>query len=306
MARYIESTFLSDDVECSAWHFVGASDAGLHGPRGRPAVVMAHGFGGTKDSGLASFAERFAAAGIDAFVFDYRGFGTSGGYPRQSATIAGQIRDYHSAVSTARGIDGVDTDRIALWGVSMSGGHVLRVAARRDDLAAVISLVPLTNGVAAARSALRQGSAAAALRGGALGVRSRLARLSGNAPVFIPVVAQPGQTGALTLAGAYESYLALAGPSWRNAVDAAVGMELPSVRTDASAKKLRCAVLIQVADFDRYMPSRSVVRTARHARAEVHHYPCDHFDVLPGHEWFDTASQHQVAFLTRTLAPTGL
>ena len=40
-------------------------------------------------------------------------------------------------------------------------------------------------------------------------------------------------------------------------------------------------------------------------RAEVRHYPCDHFDVWPGKEWHEPAVRHQVAFLQRHLAPGG-
>ena len=47
-----------------------------------PAVAMAHGFGAVKEMYLEPFARRFAAAGIAALVFDYRGFGRSGGEPR--------------------------------------------------------------------------------------------------------------------------------------------------------------------------------------------------------------------------------
>ncbi len=36
----------------------------------------------------------------------------------------------------------------------MSGGHVLQVAGDRDDIAAVISLTPLTSGLAAGRAAI--------------------------------------------------------------------------------------------------------------------------------------------------------
>ena len=40
---------------------------------------MAHGFGGTRDTGLLGYAEGFAAAGLDVLLFDYRGFGDSDG-----------------------------------------------------------------------------------------------------------------------------------------------------------------------------------------------------------------------------------
>ena len=84
-----------DGVRLHAWHFTGSGDA-LATPAGRPVVVMAHGLGGTKDSGLAPFAERLAAAGLDVLAFDYRGFGASEGEPRQTVSMAGQLDDYRA------------------------------------------------------------------------------------------------------------------------------------------------------------------------------------------------------------------
>ena len=118
----------------------------------------------------------------------------------------------------------------------------------------------------------------------------------------MPLVSRPGQPGALALDGAYESYTSMAGPTWRNEVDAAVGFELGSIRTTSAAKRLRSRLLVQIADFDRYVPADSVVKTAVHGRAAVHHYPCDHFDVWPGHDWFEKVVDDQIAFLTRVLA----
>lgn len=295
-----DATFSSGGAECRGWHFTAVDGA----PDRRPAVVMAHGFGGTKDSGLQGFAERIAAAGFDVLAFDFRGFGDSEGQPRQSVSIDRQIEDYHAAVGAARRLPGVDPDRIVLWGVSLSGGHVLRVAADRADIAAVIAMTPLTSGVAVSRAAIEHRDAWSALKWTAQGIRSRFVVARGRSPVMFPIVAPPGSPGALTLDGAYESYLGLAGPSWRNEIDSAVGLEVARIRTTAAAKRLRCPLLVQIADFDRYVPADSVTRTAAHGRAQVHHYPCDHFDVWPGHDWFDKAVDDQIAFLTRTLVST--
>ena len=68
-----------------------------------------------------------------------------------------------------------------------------------------------------------------------------------------------------------------------------------------AAAQLRVPTLVQIADFDRSAPPQAAAKAAFKARAEVRHYPCDHFDVWPGKAWFDAASAHQVAFLTRVL-----
>ncbi|WP_441960230.1 alpha/beta hydrolase [Mycolicibacterium houstonense] len=299
---YTEIAFYSCGERCSAWHFPADGDT-FAGPAGRPVVVMAHGFGGTKDSGLAPFAERFSAAGLDVVAFDYRGFGSSDGQPRQSVSVERQMADYGAALAAAQRLPGVDGSRAVLWGSSFSGSHVLRVAAQCPEVAAVIGMTPLTSGLAASRAAVVHRDVASALRWTLAGVKSRVAVAAGGRPTLMPLAARPGEAGALALDGAYDSYRAIAGPTWRNEVDSAIGMELVQIRTGAAAKALKCPVLIQIADFDRFVPANSVMKTAVQARAQVHHYPCDHFDVWPGHDWFDTAADDQLKFLTRTLRP---
>ena len=293
-------SFDSDGVTCSGWHFPGAGDR----YDSRPVVVMGHSFGGTKDSGLEPFADRLSRAGLDVLAFDYRGFGASEGTPRQTVSVAGQIHDFESAVAAAKRLPGVDPNRIVLWGSSMSGGHVLRVAAGRDDIAAVIAMTPLTSGAAASRAAVAHRDVGSALKWTAVGLKSRADVARGHRPTMMPLVARPGEPGALALDGAYESYTALAGPTWRNEIDSAVGLQIAGIRTAEAAKQLRCPALFQIADFDRYVPADSVAKTAVLARGVVHHYPCDHFDVWPGHDWFEKANADQVAFLSRTLLST--
>ena len=140
------------------------------------------------------------------------------------------------------------------------------------------------------------------LRSTVSGVRSRVSGARGGRPVTMPVVARPGEVGALTLDGCYEDYLSIAGPTWVNEVDADVALELGSRDAAKAAKQLRVPMLVQIADFDRSAPPRAAAKAAFNARAEVRHYPCDHFDVWPGKQWFDAASAHQVSFLTRVLA----
>ena len=299
--KHDEITFVSQGVECAAWHFTAAGDA-LATPAGRPVVVMAHGLAGTVDSGLAPFAERLAGVGLDVLAFDYRGFGASGGRPRQTVSIAGQVEDYRAAMTAAAALPGVDPQRLVLWGVSLSGGHVLEAAADRPDVAAVVSLTPLVDGLAAGRHALASHQPSEMARSTLAGLRSRVSAAVGRPPVMMPVVARPGEMGALTLEGSYEDYLAMAGPTWRNEIDASMGFELGNQRATKAADRVTAPVLVQIADLDRSAPPHAAGKAAVKARAEVRHYPCDHFDVWPGKPWFEPAAAHQVAFLVRHLA----
>ena len=290
-------TFQSGDAHCHGWHFAAADDA-LAGSGGRPVAVMAHGLGGTKDSGLAPFAEGLAAAGLDVLAFDYRGFGASGGEPRQTVSMARQVDDYRAAMAAAKLFPGVDPDRLVLWGVSLAGGHVLEAGAGRDDVAAVVSLTPLVSGAAAGRLALAHHKPSSILRSTLKGLRSRV-----GSPVMVPIVGRPGDVAALTLDGCYEAYTALAGPTWRNEVDAAVGLELGGLKPGRFAKQLTCPLFVQIADFDRSAPPYAAAKAAFQGRAQVRHYPGDHFDVWPGASCFEAVLAHQVAFLRRVFSP---
>lgn len=75
-----------------------------------PLVILAHGIAAEQDFGLAPFVERFRAA------------------PRR------HIEDLHAAIDFARACPEVDAGRIALWGTSFGGGHVLAVAFLRDHM----------------------------------------------------------------------------------------------------------------------------------------------------------------------------
>jgi pimeloyl-ACP methyl ester carboxylesterase len=247
------TTFSSQGTTCSAWHFAAAHND-LATTAGRPAVVMAHGLGGTKDSGLAPFAEAFAASGLDVLVFDYRGFGDSAGNPRQTVSLDAQLEDYRSALAAAAALPGVDPQRLVLWGVSLAGGHVLRAAADRGDIAAVIAVVPMVDGVAAGVHATKSHRPAELARATGLGIASKISAKTGRGSRMMPIVARPGEVGALTLPGALEDYLSIAGPTWRNEIAAEVSLELGSRAPTKAAKNIGCPVLVQIADFDQSSP----------------------------------------------------
>ncbi|MEO9327870.1 alpha/beta hydrolase [Gordonia aurantiaca] len=295
--------FPSSGVDCDAWFFQGSSTSRFEVDGKRPVVVMAHGFAGTKDSGLAPFALRLADAGLAVFAFDYRGFGLSDGEPRQQISLTRQAEDYRAAIVAAKRQPGVDPNRVILWGVSQSGGHALTVAADRADVAAVIAVVPLVSGLAAGKAAFQQVGGASIARSTATALASSVSKRLGRAPKMMRVVGKPGdQNAALTSPGFLESYLAIAGPSWRNEVDASVGLEIGAFRADKHLDRINAPVLVQIADFDSAAPPHAAAKAAFKARAEVRHYPCDHFGVFAGSDFFEPCVDHEIMFLTRHLA----
>lgn len=288
-------TFPSAGDDLAAW---------LYEPRDRgeerlPCVVMAHGFSATRRDGLAPYAERFADAGLGVILFDYRGFGDSGGEPRQVVDIRRQQVDYENAVRFACRQPWVDPERIALFGSSFSGGHVVDVASRDQRIAAVIAQAPFADGLAQLRTA----ELGNALRGAADAVLDLVAGVRGRPPVTFAAVGPPGSYAVMTAPEAQPGFAAITGENskWQNAVGARIMLFVGAWRPVKSATSVQCPLLVCICDEDATTPPGPAARMAQNApRGEVVHYPIGHFDIYTG-DSFERAVSDQVAFLQRTL-----
>ena len=263
-----------------------------------PCVVMAHGFTGTRDDGLPPYAEAFRDAGFAVVVFDYRHFGASTGEPRQLLDIGCQHDDYRAAVAWARRQDGIDPERIVLWGSSFSGGHVLAVAAGDPRIAAVISQAPFTDAI----PTLRQVPPATIARLAVAGLRDQAGAWLGRPPGLVPAVGDPGTAAAITAPGAKSGFEVIIGPEslWRNELAARLMLRLPLYRPVHEASRLTMPLLVCVCDDDTITPPGPSVEAARKApRGELLRYPYEHFDIYTD----PRVKTDQVAFLRRVLGP---
>ncbi|WP_404300471.1 alpha/beta hydrolase [Alicycliphilus denitrificans] len=178
----------------AAWWYVPG------GPGPHPAVAMAHGFGAVKEMFLDRFAECFAQAGLAVLVFDHRGFGASGGMPRQEADPVLQTRDYRHAITWLCARPEVDRGRIGIWGTSYSGGHVLQVAAVDRRVRCAVAQVPMVSGRAQTQRRVHP-ARMAAMHGLFHEERDRLA--AGQAPRLRALI--PTQDGAPSVYDAPEA-----------------------------------------------------------------------------------------------------
>jgi fermentation-respiration switch protein FrsA (DUF1100 family) len=286
-------TFDVDGARVAAW---------LYRPEGATAcVVLAHGWSGVREQRLGAFAERFAAEGLAALVFDYRHFGASEGEPRQLLDIRRQHADWRAAVEFARGLDGIDPERIALWGSSFSGGHVIEVAASDPRIAAVVAQVPFVDGLA---NLPRLGMANVA-RMTLVGLRDQLGALLGRSPHMLASVGPPGSLAVMTSPDAEPGFMALNPPGFefRNEAAARIALRVGTYRPIKRAAAVRCPVFFAIADDDVVTPSDLADKAASRApRAEVRHYPGGHFDPYVG-ELFDRVAGDEAEFLAHHLAP---
>jgi pimeloyl-ACP methyl ester carboxylesterase len=293
-------SFDSGGVRCAGVHLSGETDAFADAEGRRPCVVLAHGFGGTVDSGILPFAERYAAAGLDALAFDYRHFGASEGEPRQLLSVSRQLADYAAAIGFARTLEGVDPDRIVVWGSSYAGGHVVPVAVADGRVAGVIAQVPAMDGMVALGNVARYAGPGQLARLVLAGMRDLAASVSGRPPVLVSVVGPPGSLGMMTTPDADPGYRAIAGPSWRNEVAARIALKAAAYRPGLLADRLPCPILVQIADRDSVAPVKAAQDAAWRAtgRAEVRTYPIGHFDIYTGPP-FERAVTDQLHFLGR-------
>ena len=270
---------------CAAWLYPAARAAGSS-----PIVVMAHGLSGTRRDGLGPFAERFAAAGIAALVFDHRGFGDSAGEP-DLFHPARQLDDWRAALAFARSLPGVDAGRVATFGSSMGGGNALAAAAGDPGVAAAVSQVPFLDVVGQAYRASPRVAARmlmAAARGG-----------------HLPAVGQPHEAAFINAPGAEAGWRHVVATGedsrWRNRVSARWLLAAP-YRPSRHAATLHCPWLVCVGEADQVAKPGPAIRAARRApHGELRVYPgVDHFDIYDGPE-HEAVVEDELAFLRRHL-----
>ena len=287
--------FASGGTECAAWHYPGTNGA---------CVVMAGGLAVPKEPGTDRFARRFHAAGFSVLAFDYRRLGESGGQPRQVVRIRDELADFQAAIAFAAGLPEVDPARLALWGFSLSGGHVLRVAARHPELAAVIAQTPNADGQAAARNAARHQKPVTMLRFTGRGVLDALGRRAGRQPRLVPLSGEPGTVAVLTTPDGRDGNRALNPgnryPDWQQAVAAGSALSTAFYRPGRYASRVRCPLLVLVCDQDQSALAGPAVRAANRApRTELVRLPGGHYEpFLDGHE---RAVAAELSFLHRHL-----
>lgn len=290
-------SFTSGSDRISAWLYRPE----IPGPA--PLLVMAHGLGAVRTMRLDAYAERFAASGYACLVFDYRNFGDSEGRPRQLLDVNLQLADWAAAVDFARSLPGIDPDRIALWGTSFGGGHVIESAARLPGVAAAVAQCPFTDGLASIKAI----NPVTAARVTALAIRDLLGARRGKPPVMIPTAGMPGEVAVMTAPDAYSGYLRLVpeGVELRNEIAARIGLKVLFYRPGRSAAKIPCPILFCVCQTDSVAPAGPTLRyAARAPRGEVKIYPEGHFAIYVD-DAFERVIADQIAFLDKHLQTVG-
>jgi pimeloyl-ACP methyl ester carboxylesterase len=272
-------------VEDSNFHSRGMRCAGrLYRPKDiskPPIVVMAHGFAAEMAFGLPAFAERFASKGMAVFLFDYRCFGESDGEPRNLVSPSRHLQDWKEAIAHVRNLSGINKDRIALWGSSFSGGHVIVTAAEDHNIAAIVAQVPFVDGVSTLQ---KTGFVHSLIAMGAY-LRDLFRIITFRPPYYIPVVGRPDTFALMNTPDSYPGYMSLVpeGSPWRNECPARIALPILFYRPISYAKRVRCPALLLSAENDSLISSDAVVKTASAmSKSSLVTLPVGHFDVYTG------------------------
>ncbi|KUJ23580.1 alpha/beta-hydrolase [Mollisia scopiformis] len=289
-----------DNVTLRGWFFTpeAASATPL------PCLVISHGFTAVKEMDLDRFAEHFTSSvQISCLVYDHRGWGASDNHPsapRHETIPYLQASDIQDAITYAQSREDVNKEKIGIWGVALSGGHCIRVGAVDRRVKAVLTLVPVVNGLENGRRLAKPDSAPVFNR---IFEEDRVARAAGKPAATIPVVGlDPNGTAALGTVEAYEWLSKLGGKHWKNEVTVRTMQEFQSYIPEAYIKYVSpTPLLMTVAEDDYLMPTDLAL--AAYAKAlepkELQIIPGVHFGAYGPQ--FEQVVNRQIEFLKKTL-----
>ncbi len=288
----VRARFDSGDEECVGWLY--RPDR----PQRPPVIVMAGDFATERTWGLPTFAERFAERGYAVFLFDYRHFGDSEGEPRNLVNPSRQVDDWRAAIGAVRELDDVDTNRLALWGVGLAGGHVLEIAADDSRVSAVVAQSPIVDG----RSLVLGKGPVGALKAIGLGLRDKLQSFV-TGPYTVPVVGNGEEFAALggqhTRTGVRE--LIPDGSYRHDRTPARVFLSLLRYRPVSAVEDVTCPALLLGGTKDDIAPVSAVESAAEGVENGTFvRLPSDHFGTYHG-AMREQALGHQFAFLDANL-----
>lgn len=291
--KTVKSDFISKGIRC---------DGDLLLPDGTtrpPVVIMGHGVAAQKNFRLMAYAERFVQKNMAVFLFDYRTFGKSDGTPRQLVDPFRHLEDWKAAIAHVRNIQEIDSSRIALWGSSFGGGHVIAAAADDDGITAVVSQVPHVSTFAT----LTTKTLPDIFRSAAYGFYDLIRSALGMSPHYSPAIARPGSFALMNTEESYDGYMSIVGndTKWENKLTSRIFIKILFYNPTCKAKRIKAPALIMAGAHDSLVPLRAIKRcAAKIPRGELVVMDCNHFEPYTG-DTFLKFIDRQIAFLEEHL-----
>lgn len=254
-----------------------------------PAVVMAHGFSGVKEQRLDAFAEAFVARHMAVCVIDFPNLGASDGEPRGDIDPEEQLDAFRTAITWTSAHEGVDPERIGIWGTSYSGGHVLSLISSDPNIKCAVAQVPFVGPPMEEIPAPLEAM-----------FRSERERTSGS-PSMVPVVGDGFAALPTPDAMEWAETLGPEAPNWKNEVTLTSIDRLLHYRPADNIENASTPLLVVLARNDSLIPSsmvRSVFERVGEPKQLVE-IESGHFDVYLNQ--FDEAVQPEADWFVKYL-----
>ena len=273
-----------------------------------PVVIMAHGFTTTINGMTADkYAEKFRDAGIAVALYDHRNLGLSDGEPRQEINFWVQSRGYIDAVDFISNQPEIDSNKIAVWGASLSSREAFLVGVTDDRVKAVIAMIPAFGEEFPKED--KDGSLYAFAKETLL--LEDIKSLPHSTTEQIPIVStdQKGAPSALSDLTAYNWFIEYGGrfgTNWKNVVSFSK-LEVPeNLNVGQFANKLKAPILMVVATNDEMNGANPKVTQYVYENITQ---PKEWVDIDGGHfgllyypsPLFDRSSKAQIDFLNKYL-----
>lgn len=129
-----------------------------------PAVIAMGSWTTVKEQMASNYAPHLADAGFAVLTFDFRGFGESGGEPRDVESAASKAEDIRSAIRFLQDNKYSDASRIGILPICASSGYTALAAIDAPTIRSIAMVAPW----------LHNGSIVESIYGGAAGVSERL------------------------------------------------------------------------------------------------------------------------------------
>jgi pimeloyl-ACP methyl ester carboxylesterase len=197
----------------------------------------------------------------------------------------------------------VDPSRVAAWGFSSAGGHVLRVGAG-GKVAAVVAQTPFVDGLVSGPNSLRHESVGVVLRFPFIALADLLRGLFRRPPLVVPLAGRRGEVAMLTTPDALDGERALDPggryPEWQQTIAARSVMPMFTYRPGRAARRIRVPLLVVVAEHDQSVLARPAIRVATRANAALVQVPGGHY--APFLEQHEAVAEAELSFLLTHLS----
>lgn len=279
--------FYSDSTRCSAWLYLPED------LQPSPVIVMAHGLGALRDMRLDVYAEHFAKAGFACFLFDYRYFGASDGQMRQLISVKHQLTDWHQAIEWIKQEPRIDATQLYLFGTSFSGGHVIQLAAERQDISATIAQCAYTDTWATTFAV----PFFSLLKMMPYLVADLFSMLRGYHPVMLKLAGNKGEVALMEVDDHDDSSQRMIGEAnFINQTPARTLLEFLKYSPGKLSRAISTPIYFAVCKKDTIAPAKATLKWANQAlKATIKEYPCEHFEIYL-EPIFDEAIEDYIKF----------